>query len=259
MIEIQTFENEQFGSIRTIMIDGEPWFVGKDVAKILGYKNTRKALLDHLDEDDKNDGVTIRDSIGRKQNPIVINESGLYSLILSSKLPSAKDFKRWVTKEVLPSIRKHGAYFTDETLDRVMENSSEAETLFKKLKAEKLKNKKLEEAVAALGDKADYYDEVLQSEKLIPMTVIAKDYGMSATRLNGILNAFRIQYKLRGTWCLYAPYQNMGLTKTKTMPVPHSETGKTFIIMYWTEKGRAFLYDFLKEQHILPHSELIQP
>ncbi len=259
MNEIRTFENEQFGSIRTIMIDGEPWFVGKDVAKILGYRNTRKALLDHLDEDDKNDGVTIRDSIGRKQNPIVINESGLYSLILSSKLPSAKDFKRWVTKEVLPSIRKHGAYFTDETLDRVMENSSEAETLFKKLKAEKLKNKKLEEAVAALGDKADYYDEVLQSEKLIPMTVIAKDYGMSATRFNGILNAFRIQYKLRGTWCLYAPYQNMGLTKTKTMPVPHSETGKTFIIMYWTEKGRAFLYDFLKEQHILPHSELIQP
>lgn len=188
-----------------------------------------------------------------------INESGLYSLILSSKLPSAKDFKRWVTKEVLPSIRKYGAYFTDETLDRVMENSSEAETLFKKLKAEKLKNKGLEQTIAALVDKADYYDEVLQSEKLIPMTVIAKDYGMSATRLNGILNAFRIQYKLRGTWCLYAPYQNMGLTKTKTMPVPHSETGKTFIIMYWTEKGRAFLYDFLKEQHILPHSELIQP
>ena len=258
MNEIRTFENEQFGSIRTIMIDGEPWFVGKDVASILGYGRATKATLDHVDSEDR-DAVPIQDSIGRMQKTPIINESGLYSLILSSKLPSAKDFKRWVTKEVLPSIRKYGAYFTDETLDRVMENSSEAETLFKKLKAEKLKNKKLEEAVAALGDKADYYDEVLQSEKLIPMTVIAKDYGMSATRFNGILNAFRIQYKLRGTWCLYAPYQNMGLTKTKTMPVPHSETGKTFIIMYWTEKGRAFLYDFLKEQHILPHSELIQP
>ena len=258
MNEIRTFENEQFGSIRTIMIDGEPWFVGKDVASILGYGRATKATLDHVDSEDR-DAVPIQDSIGRMQKTPIINESGLYSLILSSKLPSAKDFKRWVTKEVLPSIRKYGAYFTDETLDRVMENSSEAETLFKKLKAEKLKNKELEEAVAALGDKADYYDEVLRSEKLIPMTVIAKDYGMSATRLNGILNAFRIQYKLRGTWCLYAPYQNMGLTKTKTMPVPHSETGKTFIIMYWTEKGRAFLYDFLKEQHILPHSELIQP
>ena len=258
MNEIRTFENEQFGSIRTIMIDGEPWFVGKDVASILGYGRATKATLDHVDSEDR-DAVPIQDSIGRMQKTPIINESGLYSLILSSKLPSAKDFKRWVTKEVLPSIRKYGAYFTDETLDRVMENSSEAETLFKKLKAEKLKNKGLEQTIAALGDKADYYDEVLQSEKLIPMTVIAKDYGMSATRLNGILNAFRIQYKLRGTWCLYAPYQDMGLTKTKTMPVPHSETGKTFIIMYWTEKGRAFLYDFLKEQHILPHSELIQP
>jgi len=258
MNEIRTFENEQFGSIRTIMIDGEPWFVGKDVASILGYGRATKATLDHVDSEDR-DAVPIQDSIGRMQKTPIINESGLYSLILSSKLPSAKDFKRWVTKEVLPSIRKYGAYFTDETLDGVVENSSEAETLFKKLKAEKLKNKGLEETIAVLGDKADYYDEVLRSEKLIPMTVIAKDYGMSATRLNGILNAFRIQYKLRGTWCLYAPYQNMGLTKTKTMPVPHSETGKTFIIMYWTEKGRAFLYDFLKEQHILPHSELIQP
>lgn len=258
MNEIQTFENEQFGSIRTLMIDGEPWFVGKDVASILGYSKPRNAISTHIDSDDKKDAL-IQGSLGGAQTMTTINESGLYSLILSSKLPSAKDFKRWVMKEVLPSIRKYGAYFTDDTLDRVMENSSEAETLFKKLKAEKLKNKGLEEAVAALGDKADYYDEVLQSNKLIPMTVIAKDYGMSATRLNGILNAFRIQYKLRGTWCLYAPYQNMGLTKTKTMPVPHSEMGKTFIIMYWTEKGRAFLYDFLKEQHILPHSELIQP
>ncbi|OQA45939.1 MAG: hypothetical protein BWY46_02055 [Firmicutes bacterium ADurb.Bin300] len=257
MNEIRTFENEQFGSIRTKMIDGEPWFVAKDVALALGYKNFRDAIKKHVDDEDK--GVAKCDSLGGMQSLATINESGLYSLILSSKLPSAKDFKHWVTKEVLPSIRKYGAYFTDETLDRVMENSSEAETLFKKLKAEKLKNKELEETVSALGDKADYYDEVLQSEKLIPMTVIAKDYGMSATRLNGILNAFRIQYKLRGTWCLYAPYQNMGLTKTKTMPVPHSETGKTFIIMYWTEKGRAFLYDFLKEQNIFPHSELIQP
>ena len=259
MNEIQTLENEQFGSIRTILIDGEPWFVGKDIAEKLGYSRTRNAISLHVDDEDKTPALIQGGCSTGEQSTIIINESGLYSLILSSKLPSAKDFKRWVTKEVLPSIRKHGAYFTDDTLDRVMENSSEAETLFKKLKKEKLKNRELEETVAALGEKADYYDEVLQSEKLIPMTVIAKDYGMSATRLNGILNAFRIQYKLGATWCLYAPYQNKGLTKTKTIPVPNSETGKTFIIMYWTEKGRAFLYDFLKEQNIFPHSELIQP
>lgn len=110
MNDIKIFNNEEFGDIRTVTIDGEPWFVGKDVAEILGYSNTRKALLDHVDEDDKTDGVTIRDSIGREQTPVLINESGLYSLILSSKLPNAKRFKHWVTSEVLPSIRKTGQY-----------------------------------------------------------------------------------------------------------------------------------------------------
>ena len=108
--EVQIFESEQFGKLRAIEIDGEPWFVGKDVATVLGYSNPRKALADHVDDEDRMDGVTIRDSIGRNQNPILINESGLYSLILSSKLPSAKQFKRWVTSEVLPSIRKTGGY-----------------------------------------------------------------------------------------------------------------------------------------------------
>ena len=110
MNDIKIFNNEEFGDIRTVTIDGEPWFVGKDVAEILGYSNTRKALLDHVDEDDKTDGVTIRDSIGREQMPVLINESGLYSLILSSKMPNAKKFKHWVTSEVLPSIRKTGQY-----------------------------------------------------------------------------------------------------------------------------------------------------
>ena len=110
MNELQIFNSEEFGEIRTVTIDGEPWFVGKDVAEILGYSNTRKALADHVDEEDKMDGVTIRDSIGREQNPVCINESGLYSLILSSKMPNAKKFKHWVTSEVLPSIRKTGSY-----------------------------------------------------------------------------------------------------------------------------------------------------
>ena len=116
------FENAEFGKVRTIMIDGEPWFVGKDVAEALGYSNTRKALADHVDEDDKTDGVTIRDSIGRDQTPVVINESGVYSLVFSSKLESAKRFKRWVTSEVLPSIRKHGMYATENTLQQMINN-----------------------------------------------------------------------------------------------------------------------------------------
>ena len=108
--QCEIFNHPEFGNLRCIEIDGEPWFVGKDVATALGYSNTRKALLDHVDEDDKTDGVTIRDSIGRDQKPVLINESGLYSLILSSKLESAKRFKRWVTSEVLPALRKTGSY-----------------------------------------------------------------------------------------------------------------------------------------------------
>ena len=110
MNEIQIFNNKEFGNIRTVNIDGEPWFVGKDVANSLGYSNNRKAISDHVGEEDKRDGVTIRDSIGREQNPILINESGMYSLIFGSKLESAKRFKHWVTSEVLPAIRKTGSY-----------------------------------------------------------------------------------------------------------------------------------------------------
>nr|DAJ74561.1 MAG TPA: repressor domain protein [Caudoviricetes sp.] len=111
MNEIFNFHGQE---VRTLTIDDEPWFVGKDVADILGYANSRKAIFDHVDEDDKTDGVTIRDAMGRNQNPIIINESGLYSLILSSKLPQAKEFKRWVTSEVLPAIRKQGGFIRED-------------------------------------------------------------------------------------------------------------------------------------------------
>lgn len=112
MNDLTTFSNPEFGQVRTVEINGTPWLVGKDVAVALGYSNPRKAIADHVDAEDqrKSDGVTIRDSIGRDQNPTLINESGLYSLILSSKMPKAKAFKRWVTSEVLPAIHKTGAY-----------------------------------------------------------------------------------------------------------------------------------------------------
>lgn len=108
MNELQVFKNEEFGEVRSLKIAGEPWFVGKDVSDILGYTNSRKAISDHVDDEDK--GVTKCDTLGGKQDLTIINESGLYSLILSSKLPTAKKFKRWVTSEVLPAIRKTGGY-----------------------------------------------------------------------------------------------------------------------------------------------------
>ena len=123
MNEIRIFENPEFGSVRVVERDGEPWFVAKDIAERLGYSNPRKAIIDHVDEEDKTDGVTIRDAIGRDQNPTFINESGLYSLVLSSKLPGAERFKRWVVGEVLPSIRRTGGYLAaseDDTPEEIM-------------------------------------------------------------------------------------------------------------------------------------------
>lgn len=117
MNDLKIFENPEFGKIRTLEVEGEPWFVGKDVADILGYGNSRKALADHVDEEDKNT-VTIRDGIQGNPNMTIINESGLYSLILSSKLPTAKKFKRWVTAEVIPSIRKTGGYQLVSAMDQ---------------------------------------------------------------------------------------------------------------------------------------------
>lgn len=114
MNDLKIFENAEFGRVRTVTVGGEPYFVGKDVAQILGYSNTRDALAKHVDEEGRMDGVAIRDSIGREQTPILINESGLYSLILSSKIPSAKRFRRWVTSEVLPSLRKNGGYIVGQ-------------------------------------------------------------------------------------------------------------------------------------------------
>ena len=174
MIEI--FKNEEFGEIRTLTINNEPYFVGKDVASILGYSNPRKALIDHVDEEDKiqNDGVTIRDSIGRLQKPTIINESGLYSLILSSKLPTAKKFKRWVTSEVLPSIRKHGAYMTEETLEKAITNPDFLIKLATELKEEQNKRKQLEEEKKLNAPKVVFADAVNVSETSISVGALAK-------------------------------------------------------------------------------------
>lgn len=128
---IQIFENSEFGKVRVVDVDGEPWLVGKDVAEILGYKNSRKAIKDHVSDHDKTDGVTIRDSIGREQKPICINESGLYSLVMSSKLPAAEKFQHWVTSEVIPSIRKHGGYIAGQNEMSDMELLSRALLLVK--------------------------------------------------------------------------------------------------------------------------------
>ena len=170
MSELQVFNNAEFGSVRSLMVNGEQYFVGKDIAEILGYSNSRKALLDHVDEDDKTDGVTIRDSIGREQTPVLINESGLYSLILRSQLPSARRFKRWVTSEVLPAIRKHGVFVMDD----IMNNTDALIEALQAFKAERLQRIALEEENAVqkqqlteMKPKASYYDTVLNCRDVV--------------------------------------------------------------------------------------------
>lgn len=170
MQDLQIFKNEDFGEIRTVEIKGKPYFIGKDVAVVLGYSNPRKAIIDHVDEEDKADGVTIRDSIGREQSPVCINESGLYSLILSSKLPTAKKFKHWVTSEALPAIRKHGAYAVDELLN----DPDMAIKAFTALKEEREKRKALEAENDIMKPKALFADSVASSDRSILIGELAK-------------------------------------------------------------------------------------
>lgn len=256
---IQIFQNAEFGSVRTADINGVPYFVGKDVAEILGYSNTRKALLDHVDEEDKTDGVTIRDSIGREQAPVLINESGLYSLILSSKMPNARRFKRWVTSEILPTIRKHGVYATDE----LIANPDLAIAAFTALKEEREKNRLLEQTtavqkqqIAEMKPKASYYDVVLNCNDLISTSTVAKDYGKSAIWMNRYLHEKGVQFKQGEIWLLYQKYAEKGYTNTKTHSYSANDgTIHTKPHTYWTQKGRLFVYELLKADGILPTME----
>ena len=250
MNELQVFKNAEFGSVRTIVIAGEPFFVGKDVADILGYSNPLKALRDHVDDEDK--GVNEMDTPGGRQQIILINESGLYSLILRSQLPKARQFKRWVTSEVLPTIRRHGMYAIDE----ILENPDLAIAALTQLKEERRKRKELElmaavqkQQIAELSPKASYYDLILQNKNTVPVTQIAKDYGMSGRRFNELLHEFGVQYRFRKTWLLYQHYADLGYTQSKTFVI---EADKSVMHPYWTQKGRLFLYDLLKGEGILP-------
>ncbi len=248
--KIILFKHEEFGEIRTLNIDGEPWFVSKDVALTLGYTNPTKALNDHVDNEDMSFNETLK--LSRQSGAWLINESGLYSLILSSKLPSAKKFKHWVTAEVLPSLRKHGAYFTAETLRKTMSDPRELAKLLTTLADEQDKRRKLEEENAFLSVKANYYDRILHSKNSVPVTQIAKDYGMSAIAFNRMLHDYGIQYPIRGSWVLYAEFSDKNYTQSKTYQIGDD---KAVMHTSWTQKGRLFLYEFLKEHGVLPMCE----
>ncbi len=172
MNELQIFSNSEFGQVRVVEQNGEPWFVGKDVAEILGYTNPSKALADHVDDEDKlnNDSLS---SLGQRGGWL-INESGVYSLVLSSKLPKAKQFKRWVTSEILPTIHKHGAYMTDEALEKALTSPDFLIRLATELKNEKAKRMQAEADLVAAKPKMLFADAVSASDNTILIGDLAK-------------------------------------------------------------------------------------
>ena len=238
--QIQIFQNVEFGAIRTMSNEqGEAMFCAKDVCDALGYKKTQLAIVKHVDKDDAAKRSTV-DSLGRKNIALFINESGLYSLILSSKLESAKRFKHWVTGEVLPAIRKQGGYLMAKP------GENEKDIMVRALEIVQTTLQRREEEIARLQPKADYTDEVLDSVTCITTTQLAKELGMSAQELNRRLCEMRIQYWQSGQYMLYAEFARQGFAKSRT----HKRVLKhgmvlTEMYLVWTERGREFIHRLL--------------
>ena len=241
MNELQVFKSAEFGTVRTIERNGEPWFVGKDVAAALGYKDPTKAARERVDEEDR--GVAKIDTPSGEQEMTVINESGLYSLVLSSKLPSAKKFKRWVTSEVLPSIRKTGAYAVPKDYPSALRALADAEDQKMKLMAE---NQRQAQAIADFEPIRQYVDEILESPSAMATSQVAADYNLSAKALNKILFDAGIQHSVNGQWILYKRHMGKGYTRSRTIPIVRSDGSRDAkILTQWTQKGRLLIHEIL--------------
>ena len=252
----QIFSKENLGSVRTIFANNQVWFCIKDVCDILELTNPT-VVAKRLDEDEK-----AKFDLGLKNGELTnfTNESGLYTLILRSDKKEAKPFRKWITSEVIPAIRKTGMYMTDDVWNSIMNEPEKIGELlinYGKVRQEnenlKFANKVQEQQIIELQPKALYYDLILQCKDLLSTTMIAKDYGMAAKGFNKMLHEFGIQYNQSGVWFLYQKYAIYGYTQTKTnASVRTNETTDGKPHMYWTQKGRIFLYNFLKDKGVLP-------
>lgn len=270
-LSVFKFEDQD---VRVLEIDGEPWWIGKDVAVILGYAKPENAIATHVDSEDKTTTLIQGTGSNYKSKTGIINESGLYSLIIGSKLPSAKKFKHWVTSVVLPSIRKHGTYIAEQETHKmtreeliakalVAANSvmDEYEQRIASLEHERnileAKTQEQMEQIEVMKPKAEYYDQILRCTNTLTVTQIAKDYGMSAVAFNKMLEKMGVQYCLNGQWILYQKYANREYTRSQTIFLPYSTYNhpQTKENTRWTQKGRLFLYEFLKKRNILPQCE----
>ena len=248
----EIFSKENLGSVRTVLLNGEAWFCIKDVCDILEIKNPSD-IPKRLEEDEVH-----RFNLGSRSGITnFTSESGLYALILRSKKPCAKPFRKWITSEVIPSIRKTGMYIRDDVWQEIMNDPKRfgellidyAETKKEKEKLQ-LENSQQKQLIAEYEPKVNYCDLVLASPNAVPISLIAKDYGMSAIAFNKLLHDLGIQYKQCGTWLLYQEYARFGYTKSSTFL--DEATGFTKMNTKWTQKGRLFLYETLKANDILP-------
>lgn len=254
--KLQLFNSPEFGEVRVVMgANGEPKFCLVDVCKALGLR--AKHVVERLSDGVVSTDLTI-DSLGREQTANFVNEDGLYDVILDSRKPKAKEFRRWITSEVLPSIRKTGGYMTireDETEEELMARALAVAQATLARREERLRllereNVELSDKVAEMKPKVDYCDKILNSPDPIIVTQISKDYGMSPQEFNKRLHALGIQYKANKQWLLYAKYQGMGYTDSHT-GLKKNSLG-TWMATVWTQKGRLFLYNELKRVGVLP-------
>ncbi|GHV39864.1 phage antirepressor KilAC domain-containing protein [Clostridia bacterium] len=251
--QIQEFYSEEFGCLGILTIEGKPYFPAVECATALGYTKPHNAISRHCDHSLKRGVVSSTTNqygttTAQTVEKTFIPEGDLYRLIIRSKLPAAQRFEMWVFDTVLPSIRKHGAYILPDNLEEMIASPDFAIAVLTELQKERELN-------AELAPKARYYDHILQTKNALPVSLIAKDYGMSASKFNKMLHTLRIQYNVAGTWLLYQDYAGKGYTISRTY---HFGEKSAAVHTCWTQKGRLFLYDFLAEFDVLPLAELLE-
>ncbi|MCL2569043.1 MAG: phage antirepressor KilAC domain-containing protein [Oscillospiraceae bacterium] len=249
--QIQIFESQEFGKLEVLTIDGKPYFPAKECAEVLGYTKSRNAIERHCKGALKRGVLTN----GGMQEKTYIPEGDLYRLIIRSKLPSAIRFETFVFDEVLPTIRRHGAYIHEDILRQMREDRVFADCLLDSLSEAQANNQALMTRVNQLQPKARYFDMILQSPTAVPVSIIAKDYGMTAQAFNKLLHAFGVQYKIGQTWLIYNDFAGRGYTVSKTY---HHGDEEVIVHTCWTQKGRLFLYELLAWHGILPDAETMK-
>ena len=256
---IKVFESQEFGKVEVLMIDGKPYFPAVEIAEILGYSKPHNAISRHCAHSLKRGVVTQttnqhRTTSNQTVEKIFIPEGDLYRLIIRSKLPAAVRFESWVCDEVLPSVRKYGAYITDDVLEKMCSDSNFTDELLRHLSTEQQKSSALLDYVSYAAPKVRYYERILQCSNAIPVSIIAKEYKMTAIAFNKLLHKHGIQYRMGKSWLLYRQHTGNGYTVTRTYEIDGRIAS---VHMCWTQRGRFWLYTVLASHGILPEADVL--